>query len=67
VKKADLQVMVIGEGGEAIVQVFGREAVLTVRQPETERLAEVRLTALQAGVLADALQRVPDEPEGFET
>ncbi len=59
--KADLEVMVLGGGGEAIVQVFGREAVLTVRQPDAERLAEVRLSAAQAGAVADALGRVEEE------
>jgi hypothetical protein len=49
---------VIGETGDAIVEVFTEFAILTVRQPGEERLAEVRLTADQAGAIADALQRV---------
>jgi hypothetical protein len=67
-----LQVSVIGENGEAIVQVFAPPvsslpgyAVLTVRDPATERLAEVRLNKQQAEAVAHALDQVR-EREDFE-
>ena len=54
-----LQVSVLADGCEVIVQIDRDSALLTICCPETERIAEVRLTALQAETLANALERVP--------
>lgn len=53
-----VQVCVIGEGGEAIVQVFPEHAILTVRQLELERFAEVTLTPPQLQAVKDAMDQV---------
>jgi hypothetical protein len=57
-----VQVMVIGEGGEAILQIFEDSCILTVRQHELERFAEVRLTEAQAQVLTDAIAQMGTDP-----
>lgn len=59
---ADVQVCVIGEGGEAIIQLFNDYLILTVRQHELERFAEVRLTEAQAQVITDAIAQLGTSP-----
>lgn len=57
----------MGETGEALIQISADGyAILTVRQPQAERLAEIRLTIIQAQALADLLGRVPEAPEEEE-
>lgn len=53
----------IGENGDAVVMVFEDEhyATLTVRVPETESVAAIRLTASQASMVAAALEKVPED------
>ena len=58
--------MILGENGEVVIQTFeDGTAILTVRQPEAERLAEVRMTREQANALSDILQRVPEPPTEY--
>ena len=57
----DAETCVLAVDGEVIVRIYADEslAILTVRNPNTEGKASVELTDVQAGILADILQRVP--------
>lgn len=63
-EQSELNVCVLGENGDVIVQVFESRgyAIMTVRVPETESLAAVKLTATQAHMVAMALEKVPEDP-----
>jgi hypothetical protein len=65
---AELNVCVLGENGDVIIQVFEDKhyVILTVRVQETESLAEIKLTATQAHMVAMALEKVPDDLSGGE-
>jgi hypothetical protein len=62
-EQSELNVCVLGENGDVIVQVFESRhyVIMTVRVPETECLAAVKLTATQAHMVAMALEKVPDD------
>ena len=53
-----VQVCVIGEGGEVIVQVFEDHIILTVRQMDLERWAEVTLSESQVTAVMDAMAQL---------
>ena len=59
--RPDAETCVLVEDGDVIVQIYedAATAVLTVRNPHSEGKATVRLTAVQAGILSDVLQKVP--------
>jgi len=56
----------MGEGGEVILQLFEDSMLMTIRQPEQERLAEVRLTEIQAQVIVDAIAQMGTNDEEDE-
>ncbi len=58
--QAVLTLMILVQDGEVIVQVSKHESILTVRQPDQEGLAEVRLSRMQARALAEALGHTDD-------
>ena len=58
----DLESCVIALDGDVIVQIFDEDstALLTLRNPQAEQQAAVRLTKAQAEVLAGILQMVKE-------
>jgi predicted regulator of Ras-like GTPase activity (Roadblock/LC7/MglB family) len=59
-----LQVVVKGETGEVVLQVFEDDVILAVRQPHHERWAEVRLTDPQVTAIQDALNQLGSVLDG---